>query len=185
MPESRTEKRQRQRRERRELREQELRLKRWPSKLWRTTARVGTAFVTIVSAYVLFFQVSASFSPLSQTVLSPSDPFLTQFTFVSDGYSAAHNVRSSCNVSVSLFTTDKFFSYGGDFVKPFPKVRSKDLITVPCSRRMTYSQIKEADIVLIFAFRRSFTFWDAKQTFRYKVAVSPSGETRWLPQPVD
>ena len=180
MPESRTERRRRQRKERRELREHQLRPRRF-SKLW----RMVEAAVLLASAYVLFFQLPASFSPLSQTVLSPSDPFLTQFTFVNDGYSAAHNVRSSCNVKMSLFTTDKFFSYGGDFVKPFPKVRSKDLITVPCSRRMTFSKIKEADIVLILAFRRSFTFWDAKQTFRYKVAVSPSGETRWLPQPLD
>ena len=182
MAESRTERRRRQRKERKEL-QAKLARKPWPSKLW----ILFDVTVVLVSAYVLFFQVPANFSPSSQTLISRFDPFSTQFTFLNDGYMAAYNVRPSCGLASVTTINETTFkrSLSSNFIKPIPIVRSKDRMTIPCTLGLRTDPIKEADIAVILSFSRSLTFWDTKQSFRYKLAISSSGEPSWLPQPLD
>src|SRR5262249_46317294 len=121
-----------------------------------------------------FFQLPASFSPSSQTLINRFDPFSTQFTFLNDGYFAAYNVRTSCafySVVSATRRAEVRDSLTHQYIEPFPIVRSKDRITIPCVFGSNIGPIKEADIALILSYR-SFIFWDTKQAFRYKVAFS-------------
>src|SRR5437773_2618389 len=132
MAEARTQRRQRTRRERRQRRERDLKPTLFP-KLWKIFGGV----VLVVSAYVLFFSLPASFSPTLQTVTNLAYPFSTQFTFSNEGYLPALNIRPSCQLNlVRSFINVTLTNVGAVDARKassFSKVHSKDRLTVPCT----------------------------------------------------
>jgi hypothetical protein len=155
--------------------------------------RLAELLLLVASLYILFFQLPASFAPVSQTVLNPQSPFSTQFTFLNEGYFAAHNIRPICalrqvTLSNHLEIKDLFAMENTEFIKQFTKVQPKDRLTFPCTFPFKFpiiARIATADVTIIITFRRSFHFWVNRQLFRYKLHLSASGETNWIPQPVD
>jgi hypothetical protein len=113
-------------------------------------------------------------------------PFSTQFTFFNEGYFSAHEVRGACALN-SVLSASKTVKHilSPVSLKPLPKIRPKDRLTIPCVLPIRIGPIKYADVTLILTYRRwRFSLWDTEQRFHYNLERLPRGEANWLRQPL-
>src|SRR5690348_2084847 len=145
--ESKKERRRRQRKEHR-ARLEELLAQKKPSQTRRIIDATLIAGGIAAFGYLLFVQLPANFSPSSQSVLNWTDPFSAEFSFINEGFFAAHDVQPEC--SDNFIEMAGLKSYGNRFLSSKQEeriVRGKDRLTFSClfSSYVKITPIKAAD----------------------------------------
>jgi hypothetical protein len=153
------------------------------------TVSIASKAVIVLSVLLGFYvAVLPKISASASDPLNPLDPFTSRFTISNDGYFEVNNSSFSCCIVSAKYEMVSFDSILINLDTEGPlSLEPGEKVTVPCPLTtgigFPHSSLKRAVLRINVRFRPSWYPWYMYKRFVFVSNNTPSGESRWFPEP--